>query len=409
MCTEGEFTPLGLGKSNPHAKMRCFMNIGDEVVVDISGIAHGGHCVARFEGRVIFVRHSIPGEKVRVRITEISKSFARGDCVEVISASPDRVTPPCKLAHPGGCGGCDFQHISLQAQRKLKSEIIKEQFTRLAKMTVEVEVKEVKPTVGWRSRMEFTVSPQGKLAMYEARRNNLIEIEDCKIAHEKIEIDSINSRNLPIGKKVDVAVGSDGEVITAIEGRDNFALITEEVNGFTFSISPESFWQSHVQAPKTLLEAVISMADLRSGDHFYDLYSGVGLFASGALELVGVTGRITMIEEAGSSVTDARRNFAQYEIVEVIEGKVDRELARFARADVVVLDPPRAGAGERVIKSITALDPRTVVYVACDPAALARDAAILQGRGYELDAIRAFDLFPMTQHIESVARFIRSK
>jgi len=383
------------------------MNVGDEVVVDISGIAHGGHCVSRFEGRVIFVRHAIPGEKVRVRVTDISKSFARGDCIEVLSASKDRVTPPCTYAHPGGCGGCDFQHISPPAQRKLKAEIIKEQFSRLAKKSIDVEVEEVKPNLGWRSRMEFTVSQNGKLAMYESRRNNLIEISECKIADPKVDIGGINSRKLPIGKKVDVAVGTTGDVVTSIEGRENIALIKQEVAGFEFSISPDSFWQSHAAAPQTLLAVVMEMSGLRQGDHFYDLYSGVGLFASGALPLVGLGGRITMIEESGSSITDARRNFANYETVEVIEGKVERELSKFVRGDVVVLDPPRAGAGERVIKSIAALNPRTIVYVACDPAALARDTAILEARGYELDAIRAFDLFPMTQHIESVACFIR--
>ncbi len=383
------------------------MNIGDEVVVDISGIAHGGHCVARHEGQVIFVRHAIPGEKVRVRITDLSKSFARGDCIEVISASLDRVKAPCALARPGGCGGCDFQHISPERQRKLKAEIIKEQFLRLAKMEVDVAVEEVLPITGWRSRMEFTVSNDGKLAMYEARRNNLIAIEDCKIAHPKIDIKGVSSRKLPIGKKVDIAVGTDGEVTTTIEGRESFALLKQEVDGFVFSISPESFWQSHIEAPRILLRAAMELAQLQTGDHFYDLYSGVGLFTSGAVNLVGVNGRITMIEESASAITDARRNFANYENVEIVEGKVEVALNAFKRADVVLLDPPRAGAGERVLKSIRALNPRRIIYVACDPASLARDTAILQGNGYELDGLRAFDLFPMTQHIESVARFIR--
>ena len=383
------------------------MNIGDEVVVDISGIAHGGHCVARHEGQVIFVRHAIPGEKVRVRITDLSKSFARGDCIEVISASLDRVKAPCALARPGGCGGCDFQHISHERQRKLKAEIIKEQFLRLAKMEVDVAVEEVLPITGWRSRMEFTVSNDGKLAMYEARRNNLIAIEACKIAHPKIDIKGVSSRKLPIGKKVDIAVGTDGEVTTTIEGRESFALLKQEVDGFVFSISPESFWQSHIEAPRILLRAAMELAQLQTGDHFYDLYSGVGLFTSGAVNLVGVNGRITMIEESASAITDARRNFANYENVEIVEGKVEVALKAFKRADVVLLDPPRAGAGERVLKSIRALNPRRIIYVACDPASLARDTAILQGSGYELDGLRAFDLFPMTQHIESVARFIR--
>ena len=383
------------------------MNVGDEFVVDISSIAHGGHFVARHEGRVIFVRHAITGERVRVRITEISKNFARADAIEVINSSDSRITPSCKLAKPGGCGGCDFQHIDPKAQRSFKAEIIKEQFYRLAKMNVDVEVEEVLPIYGWRSRMEFTVSENRKLAMYQARSNNLIEIDQCKIAHEAIDIGSINNQKLPVGKKVDVSVGSDGKAVIAVEGRDSFALVNQRVSLFDFSISSQTFWQSHTKAPETLLQCVLEFAKLRKGDHLYDLYSGVGLFASGAINQVGDSGRVTMIEESESAITDARRNFASYGNVEIIEGKVERELKRFVRADVVIIDPPRSGAGEKVIRQILALSPRTLIYVACDPAALARDAATLEHLDYSLDGIRAFDLFPMTQHIESVARFIR--
>ena len=383
------------------------MNVGDELAVDISSIAHGGHFVARYEGRVIFVRHAITGERVRVRITEISKNFARADAIEVLTSADSRIAPSCKFAKPDGCGGCDFQHIDPKAQRRFKSEIIKEQFHRLAKMDIDVEVEEVLPILGWRSRMEFTVSENRKLAMYQARSNNLIEIDQCKIAHEAIDIGGVNSQKLPVGKKVDVAIGSDGKALIAIEGRDNFALVNQRVGSFDFSISSQTFWQSHIKAPETLLQCVLEFAQLRKGDHLYDLYSGVGLFASGAIEKVGDTGRITMIEESGSAVTDARRNFASFGNVEIIEGKVERELKRFVRADVVIIDPPRSGAGERVIRQILALSPRTLIYVACDPAALARDTATLEQLDYSLDGIRAFDLFPMTQHIESVARFIR--
>jgi tRNA/tmRNA/rRNA uracil-C5-methylase (TrmA/RlmC/RlmD family) len=383
------------------------MNVGDELVVDISAVAHGGHFVARHEGRVIFVRHAISGEKVRVRVTEISKSFARADSIEVIKESTSRIVPACEFARPDGCGGCDFQHIDPKAQRIFKSEIIKEQFKRLAKMDIDVTVEEVLPILGWRSRMEFTVSENRKVAMFQARSNKLIEIDDCKIAHQAIDISKINSQKLPVGKKVDVAIGSDGKMITSIEGRDNFELVRQRVGNFDFTLTPASFWQSHIAAPETLLECVLSFSGLRKGDHLYDLYSGVGLFASGAVDLVGETGRITMIEESAEAVTDARRNFASYLNVEIVEGKVERELKRFVRADVVIIDPPRAGAGERVIRQILALAPRTLVYVACDPAALARDTALLERFDYTLDGIRAFDLFPMTQHIESVARFIK--
>ena len=383
------------------------MNIGDEFVVEISAIAHGGHFVARHDGRVIFVRHAITGEKVRVRITEISKNFARADAIEVLEASKFRVIPVCKLAKPGGCGGCDFQHIEPGAQRRFKAEIIKEQFKRLAKMEIEIQVEEVAPTLGWRSRMQFTVSENRKLAMFQARSNNLVEINECKIAAPGIDIASINNQKLPVSKKVDVAIGSDDKMVVAVEGRESFALVNQKAGDFNFSLTPESFWQSHIGAPQKLLDVVMEFAELKSGDHLYDLYSGVGLFASGALRLVGESGRITMIEESPTAITDAKRNFANYGNVEIVEGKVERELKQFVRGDVVILDPPRAGAGERVIRQILSLSPRTLVYVACDPAALARDVEILERLDYPMDGIRAFDLFPMTQHIESVARFIR--
>ncbi|MGA0118927.1 MAG: class I SAM-dependent RNA methyltransferase [Candidatus Nanopelagicaceae bacterium] len=383
------------------------MNIGDELVVDISNVAHGGHFVARHDGRVIFVRHAITGERVKIRITELSKNFARADVIEVIESSSARVKPGCDYARPGGCGGCDFQHIDPVQQRKFKAEIIKEQFKRLAKLEIDIEVEEVLPTLGWRSRMEFSVSENRTIAMFKARSNTLIEIAECRIAHEEIDIPKLNSLKLPVGKKVVVAVGSDDRVIAAIEGRENFKLVHQKVGSFEFSLAPESFWQSHIRAPETLLDCVLSFAELRSGDHLYDLYSGVGLFASGAIDIVGEAGRITMIEESASAVTDARRNFANFQNVEIVEGKVERELKQFVRADVVVLDPPRSGAGERVLRQIVALSPRTLVYVACDPAALARDTVTLEAMDYSLDGIRAFDLFPMTQHIESVARFIR--
>lgn len=385
------------------------MNIGDRLVVDISAIAHGGHCVARFNGQVIFVRHAIPGEKVKVEITELSKNFARGDCIEVIEASPERVMPECRHAGPGGCGGCDFQHISPALQRILKAEIIKEQFARLAKTQVEVKVEEVPPVFGWRTRMEFTASENGKVAMYKSRSNELIELTECKIAHPLIKIDEINRTRIPNGRKIDVAIGSDSKVVTTIEGRENIELIHQKVGDFDFTISPKSFWQSHQAAPNTLLDAVLRFADIRTGDHVYDLYAGVGLFASALIGLVGASGRVTLIEESESAIDDARRNFADFENVEIVEGRVERELSRFRRGDVVVLDPPRSGAGESIIRKIASLEPRTIVYVACDPSALARDTATLASLGYKLAGLRAFDLFPMTQHIESVARFIKGE
>jgi tRNA/tmRNA/rRNA uracil-C5-methylase (TrmA/RlmC/RlmD family) len=384
------------------------METGDEVIVEVTAIAHGGHCIARHEGRVLFVRHAIPGERIRARIIEITKTFARADCIEVLEPSPNRIKPLCRYAGPGGCGGCDFQHVKQEHQRLLKSQIIKEQFARLAKMDVDVKVEEVIPFLGWRTRMEFNVSSNRKIALFRSRSNELIEIERCEIADPTIEIAQLNAVKLPAGKKVDVAVGSDNKVTVAIEGRQDFELVRQRVGGFEFTLAPESFWQSHRAAPELLSKVVSEFTSASTSDHIFDLYSGVGLFAAALLDRVGPTGRITMIEESTSAVTDARRNFASATNVEIIEGRVERMLGKFARADVVVLDPPRSGAGFKVIESIVKLAPRNITYVACDPAALARDSAYLKERGYEMEQIRAFDLFPMTQHMECVASFIRA-
>jgi len=383
------------------------MNIGEEVIVDIQAIAHGGHFVARHDGRVIFVRHAIPGEKAKVKITGVSKNFARADVVEVLEKSTDRVTPRCKFAKRDGCGGCDFQHINPERQRTLKSEIITEQFRRLAGIDVLVKVEEVLPIFGWRTRMEFTVSSDRKIGLFKSRSNEIVEIDSCEIADPHIDIANLNSLKAAIGRKIDAIVDSDGRANYFVEGRENFKLVRQEVGDFEFQISPESFWQSHRRAPEVLSEVVFDFANYQSADHVFDLYSGVGLFAARALTAVGPAGRITMIEESLSATTDAKRVFAEAPNVEVVQGRVEKALAKFARADVVIADPPRTGAGAKVLQEIVRLAPRTLIYVACDPAALARDSATLLSSGFKLDSMRAFDLFPMTQHMEVVARFIK--
>lgn len=385
------------------------MEIGDQVEVEVIAIAHGGHCVARHEGQVIFVRHAIPGERVIVEITAKTKNFARGNCVSVLRASEFRVVAPCKYAHPNGCGGCDFQHIAISHQRFLKSQIISEQFKRLAKLDISVAVEEVAPTENWRSRMEFTVSQNRKLALHAARSNELIEIDECKIAHSKLGIAEINLQKLPVGKKVDVVISSAGDRQVVIEGRENTSLIKENSSGFEFNLNPISFWQSHVSAPKVLVDVVNDYAKFKAGDHVFDLYGGAGLFTAAALAHIGAGGRVTLIESDDNAITDAKRNFAESENVEIVQSRVESALKRYVAADVIVLDPPRAGAGAAVCAMVAKLQPRTVVYVACDPAALARDTAYLQEVGYQLETMRSFDLFPMTSHMECVARFIPIK
>ena len=386
------------------------MNVGDRITVTVGGIAHGGHCVARHDGRVIFLRYAIPGEEVVAEITDVTSKFARGNAIEIIKAAPERVTPPCELAKPGGCGGCDFQHIEISAQRELKSAIVKEQFSRVAKKDVEVTVIGVAPLtgLGWRTRMDFTVNPDRKLALYGARSHNLIPVAKCLIADQRMNLDAINQMNLPVGAKVEVIISGSGKQSVAIEGSENFDLIEESVLENKFLISPTSFWQSHIQAPVELTKSVLADLQIKAGDHVFDLYGGVGLFTAALATEVTQTGRVTLIELDAGAVTDARRNFAENQIVEIVEGKVERSLSKFKRADLILLDPPRSGAGKDVVSAMVKLEPRTIVYVSCDPASLARDTTYLEASGYKLDRLQSYDLFPMTQHIECVARFIKN-
>ena len=387
--------------------------VGDIFEAVIEKVAHGGHFIARHEGAVFFIRHGIPGEKCRVVITSTGSSFNRGDVVEVLTQSPDRVSPPCSYAHRGGCGGCDFQHISMAHQRQLKSDVITEQFARIAKMDLRIEVEEVSPALGWRTRSIATTNNVGRLGFYGARSHNVVPIDDCIIMVPDMNMPELAARSWKADVRIEIAVSSVKERNIALATKESKARLTEgnqtlheEVMEKVLEVSQDSFWQSNASAPAILTGAVLDYAQLRNGDHVLDLYGGVGLFTSVMVDLVGIDGAIDLIEGSKSATSDATRNFAKNPNVKITTGDVALHLPRITSADVVVLDPPREGAGKSVVSEIVRLRPRRVVYVACDPAALARDTGYFLEKGYKLSTIRAFDLFPMTHHIECVALFL---
>jgi len=392
------------------------VKVGQVLQVEIGPVAHGGHFIARHNGQVIFVRHGISNEIANIKITSVTSKIAHADVIEVIQASPNRVEPPCKYA--GKCGGCDFQHINLSAQRELKSAVIKEQFVRigridLASLGFEIDVKGFEPQNGlhWRTRMDFAVSANGQIGFFGARSNQVVEVKDCLIADTRMSVSELASRAWKSDAKVEVAVSTANEVSITRSGRSisGPTQLVEKVGPHSLTISPASFWQSHKAAPVELVKAALRMLEAKSGDHLLDLYSGVGLFAAALLKEVGDQGFITLIESDKTAVADARRNFAGRENVKILQGLVAQQLPIVKKADLILLDPPRTGAGEIAIKQMIKFTPRKIVYVACDPAALARDAKTLIDSGYKLDHIEAFDLFPMTQHIECVAGFSPAK
>ena len=394
--------------------------VGDEVVVQVGPVAHGGHCVARHEGRVLFVRHTLPGERVRVRITEAKtgQRFARGDAVEVLAASEHRVTPPCPYAGPGLCGGCDFQHVALPEQRALKAAVVREQFARLAGIDVAVDVEPVPGDtdgLGWRTRVEFAVTDDGTPGLRRHRSHDVLAVKDCLIAHDRVRAAGVLGRRWPGERAVDVVAPAAGDtVVVPVPSGEGVAPVVRETvhaGGWEagFEVGARGFWQVHPGAAATFVGAVLEALAPQPGERAVDLYAGVGLFAAALADAVGESGEVLAVEAEGPAVACARRNVATRPWVELRPGRVERVLKPLVRqgirADLVVLDPPRTGAGRAVTAQVAALGPRAVAYVACDPAALARDTAYLREAGYGLRSVRGFDAFPMTHHVECVAVF----
>jgi len=394
------------------------LKTGDLVQVTIEKVAHGGHFIARHDGAVIFVRHAIPGENCTIQITSTGSSFNRADVVSVETPSEFRVEAPCSFANRNGCGGCDFQHILVEHQRTLKSDVIAEQFSRIAKIEMRVEVEEVGESTHWRTRAIATTDRNGKLGFYKSRSHSIAPVTDCIICVEGMDFSEIASRDLKGDVRVEISASNTGERSIALaptRGEEKArltegpAVLHENVLGRSLEVSQESFWQSHKKAPEVLTQVILEFAQLKSGEHVLDLYGGVGLFSAAILDAVGPTGHVDLIEGSKVATADAARNFAAFSNITIATGDVAKLLPRITAADVVVLDPPRDGAGKEAVAHIARLAPRAIVYVACDPAALARDTAYLADHSYSLVKVRAFDLFPMTHHIECVALYARAE
>lgn len=392
------------------------------VELEVGAVAHGGSCVARHEGQVVFVRHALPGERVRARVTGTGGGgrYLRADAVEVLRPAPGRVAPPCPFSGPGRCGGCDFQHVSLPVQRELKATVVAEQLARLAGITREVTVEFV-PGAGrdtpddglaWRTRLQLATTGGGSLGLREHASHRVIAITDCPIARPGLGVAALARRRWPESCEVGVELDSrDRRWVGINRARQPGSPhhLVQEAAGRSWRVHGGGFWQVHPGAADILVEAVRSALSPRPGESLLDLYSGVGLFA-GALAADLAGGRVIAVEGDPDAAADARRNLRELASVTVVTGPVDAVLDDALPADpvppevdLVVLDPPRTGAGAAVVRQITARAPRAVAYVACDPAALARDLAAFAADGYELRGLRAFDLFPMTHHVECVA------
>ncbi len=406
------------------AAQRPGLEEAERVELTVDAVAPGGHCVARVGGQVVFVRHALPGERVVAEVTELHRGFARADAVEILDASPDRVTAPCPYARPGGCGGCDLQHVAPAAQLDWKLAVVREQLTRLGGLTAEqidalgvrVEALPGGP-LGWRSRVRYAVDAAGRAGLLKHRSHEVVPIDRCLIAHPAIQelpVLAATGARWPDADAVETVASTGGDVAVvayaqgvpaAVSGPER---VRETAAGRSFTVPASGFWQVHPAAADALTGAVLDLLDPRPGETSWDLYGGAGLFAAALAERAGGA-RVTLVESAPDGVAAARENLAGLPAVEVVAARVEAALSRrriTGPVDLVVLDPPRSGAGAPVVRGVVAAGPRAVAYVACDPAAFARDVRTFAEAGWRLAALRGFDLFPMTQHVELVGLFL---
>ena len=400
------------------------MTAPDLIRLEVGAPAHGGHCVARHDGRVVFVRHALPGEVVEARLTEqgADARFWRADAVTVLEASPDRVDTPWPEAGPGGVGGGELGHVALPAQRRWKLAVLREAFERFAGQEFPGTVSaapadDARGGLAYRTRVSAVADAEGRAAMHGFRSDAVHALAAMPLATPEVA-SALLERRFPAGSRVSVVAPSDSELKVLIDGqpsrggkvdtRPNAPRAVHEVvslgeRSWRYRLDASAFWQVHDQAPATLVREVL--ARIGEAPRIADLYAGAGLFT---LPLADGGREVIAVEADPKGAGAARRNVHDHPTVTIVESDVRRTLEQgIGPADAVVLDPPRSGAGRRTVDALAAVGAQRLVYVACDPVALARDAALLTERGYSLVEAEAFDLFPMTHHVETVASFER--
>lgn len=432
-------------------------NVGDgrlEADVVIERFADQGRCITHIDGRVVFVRFALPGEKVRVRIDEPHNRkdrFWTAEVTEVYEASEYRVDPSWPLAGPlawgGGVGGADLTHVSLDGQLAWKQTSIEEQLKRIGKMgdvTVPVlRVAEDEDTQGlhWRTRVEFITDDNGFVSMRRRESHDRVRVTDMPLASSEVlkvaeHLNLFNRRFEPGAHlRITAPEPRDGQddVLTSgnwalminqelAEGREYVRERVQYNDGkaMEYSVLASGFWQMHRMAPQVLANDVLDQAreyaHLDDKGVVWDLYSGSGLFTMPLASRIVPNGQVLAIEGAEQAVSSAIKNAKRNNITNVTEvagdvlqslRHVKKSYADVAKPDLVVLDPPRAGAGKKVVEQIAASGANTVIYVSCNPASLARDLAVFTAQGYELSFIHAHDIYPMTHHVECVVLMSR--
>ncbi len=411
--------------------------MNEPFTIELTGMANGGPALGRHEGRVVFVPYALAGETVRAEISDDRERYAFARLLEVLEPSPDRVEPPCPYFGPRGCGGCQWQHISYEAQLRFKAEIMADQLERIGGVADASVLPPAPDSTGWAYRNHAQLHPAvgGGLGFRATGSDDVVTVDECLILHPLLgELLGALDLELPNLSRLSIRAGTaTGETMIIFETEDDVPpgleldlpvscvqllsdgrhanligsnFIHETVANRSYRISAPSFFQINSPQAAVLLEKVLGYVNLQPDETVLDAYCGVGLFTA---QLAPAAGLVVAIEVSAAAVDDLMENTAEFENVQIIEGSLEEALPELdIPFDVAVIDPPRSGIDRHALDALTERSrPERIVYVSCDPATLARDAKRLIRTGYELREVQPVDMFPQTHHVESVACFER--
>ncbi|WP_370332176.1 class I SAM-dependent RNA methyltransferase [Mycolicibacterium hippocampi] len=398
----------------------------DELTLTTGAAANGGSCVARHDGRVVFVRYALPSEKVRVRVTGgagARGSYWNADVVEVLEPSADRIESLCPIAGVHAAGCCDLAFADPAAARRLKGAVVANQLARLGGYhwrdeddAAAAPVGELGAT-GWRTRVRLDTSSDGRAGFHRYHSAELVHRLDCAQLPPGM-LAGIAETRWPAGSEVHVAVDDEAArhvVVSGSRGARKTTTVAEggyeavqRVGGRSWRVPVTAFWQAHRDAPNLYSSLVADWAAMEPGMTAWDLYGGAGVFAAALADRVGDTGRVLTVDTSRGASRAARAALADLSCVEVLTDSVRRALTgQRSRADVAVLDPPRAGAGRDVIDLLAAAEVPRIVHIGCEAASFARDIGLYRGHGYTVEKLEVFDSFPLTHHVECIAVLTR--
>jgi len=390
----------------------------DELVLRTGPAANGGSCIARHDGRVVFVRYALPEELVRVRVTAERGAYWHADALEVLEPSDDRIEPLCPIAGVDGSGCCDMSFIAPAAARKIKGHVVANQLARLGDYAWEGVAEPIGSGTpqGWRTRVRLDVGADGRAGFHRYHSSDLVTDLRCGQLPEDM-LAGLEGTRWRSGDHLHVVLDDDERrhVATTTRGRRGSTTVegsgdsVQRVGQRVWKLPVTGFWQSHRDAPAFYSALVRQWAQGSDGMRAWDLYGGVGLFAAVLAEVVGEAGHVLSVDTSRAASATARSALADLPQVQVVSDSVRRVLSsQSGGADIAVLDPPRAGAGRPVIELIAGAGVSRVIHIGCEAAAFARDIGLYRQHGYQVDDIRVFDAFPLTHHVECIALLRRS-